>query len=557
MTSRMPRLETVTACVLLALALALRLASLDAFIVGDELRWTCRSLGFRDALKRGDWAGTYRTGHPGVVTTWLGAVFIPHNDDQAQATCRASEDAAKLQTAGATPAERARLAAELGRMLFRGRVGVALYTWLCISAMYLLIRMLWGPGLAVLTLALVTLDPFYLALSRFLHVDGVLASTMACSVLSLLGSTHRRESAVLHRGLLLLSGAAGGLAILEKSPAIFLVPFAFLLLGTDVLRRRAGRETILQAARDLAIWCLVAGVVCIGLWPAMWHDPVDTAAKVQDVALLEAMQAHSGGNFFLGQPLYDPGWRFYPVAGLFRLSPLVLIGLICALLWLAKGNDRHAHRFDLTILLLYGALFGVSISMAPKKFDRYLLPAFPALDIVAAVGLLKMAEAVRGRMVGERPRGHARPTWVPVCLVVFVVGVALLLSHYPYYLTYYNPLMGGSRQARKTLLVGWGEGLDRAAAYLNAKRDAGQLQVIVPTVTEFAPLFSGETRSMREYPALQSDYVIFYVSHAQRHRYLDLLDRYLWNPRAQAEHVVTLHGIDYAWIYAKTEHVQD
>lgn len=26
---------------------------------------------------RGDWAGTFRVGHPGVLTTWLGTVFIP------------------------------------------------------------------------------------------------------------------------------------------------------------------------------------------------------------------------------------------------------------------------------------------------------------------------------------------------------------------------------------------------------------------------------------------------------------------------------------------------
>ena len=57
---------------LLGLGLALRLHGLDRYIASDELRWTCRSLNFRQALLEGRPSETFQVGHPGVMTMWLG-----------------------------------------------------------------------------------------------------------------------------------------------------------------------------------------------------------------------------------------------------------------------------------------------------------------------------------------------------------------------------------------------------------------------------------------------------------------------------------------------------
>ncbi|MEZ4610894.1 MAG: hypothetical protein R2838_11745 [Caldilineaceae bacterium] len=44
-----------------------------------------------------------------------------------------------------------------------------------------------------------------------------------------------------------------------------------------------------------------------------------------------------------------------------------------------------------------------------------------------------------------------------------VIHGLLGFVHYPYYLTYYNPLVGGTWSAPYVLFAGWGEGLDQAA----------------------------------------------------------------------------------------------
>ena len=69
---------------------------------------------------------------------------------------------------------------------------------------------------------------------------------------------------------------------------------------------------------------------------------------------------------------------------LLRTSPLTLLGL--ALAPLALRAARQERR---TLLALggYALLFGLAVSIGAKKFDRYLLPIWPALEIIAAAGL--------------------------------------------------------------------------------------------------------------------------------------------------------------------------
>jgi 4-amino-4-deoxy-L-arabinose transferase-like glycosyltransferase len=554
-TGRLSRWEVTAVALLLALSLGLRLTGLDIFIANDEIRWTCRSLEFREALRRRDWAGTFRVGHPGVVTTWLGAAFIPHNQAQAEASCRASEGGMELDRVGDTPEARTRRIAELGQLLFAGRIGVPLFTWLCIVVIYILARLSWGPRVAVLSLILIAVDPFYLALSRVLHIDAVLTSLMTISVLALLAALRHSGSRMWHSVLLVSSGVAGGLAILQKSPAVFLVPWTALLLVAHAWSKELNRLAIRQVLSGMVLWSFVVIVVYVVAWPAMWSDPVRTIVLVLEKAIGYAEEGHQAGNYFLGQPVQDPGWGYYPVAVAFRLSPVVLIGIIASLVWLlVQGRESVEHRFGVAPLLLYSGLFGALMTLGAKKFDRYLLPVFPALGIAAAVGLLSLVETVRTRL-RVMPH-HPLTLYSASCLLVLVVQVFLALPHYPHYLTYYNPLLGGLRRAKDALVVGWGEGYEQAAAYLNGKGNARELQAAVPTFIAFAPLFSGETRPISDYSVSQTDYVVFYLAQVQRQHDKALMERYYSNPQVRAEHTVVLHGVEYAWVYPNLHYVE-
>ena len=559
--SRWSRREIVAVVLVLGASLFLRLLNQDALIVSDEMRWTCRSLGFRKAIRTGDWANTFRTGHPGVVTTWLGSIFIPGSQHEAQEVCQVTDDAKRLYLAGDTSKEVSQRLGTVDSLLFSGRTGVAVLTWLSILISYLLVRLLWGSEVAVAALILVALGPFYLAHSRFMHLDGVVSGLMTVSVLLLLAavsghcldseftSTRSRSSRV---AFLVLSGAIGGLAALQKSPALFLAPFSALLLLVDAVRRVMSRETFIRAARDVLIWGTVATITYVALWPSMWVDPLDTIRRVLGTAVGYAAEAHTLGNYFMGRPVPDPGWSFYPMAILFRIGPFSFAGLLVGLGWLMKGSGRETDRFGFKILLLYGALFTVFMSLGAKKFDRYILPVFPALGIAAGFGLVWLT-----RIVGEKLRALGTLSiGVGGTVLLFAAQLGLALPHRPHYLTYYNPLLGGTRRAKDVLLLGWGEGYGEAVDYLNKKPDAEDLQVAVGLFSGFAPLFRGEPRSNETYSVWETDYVVMYISQVQRRRNEDKLKDYFYNPEAEPEYVVNFHGVDYLWIYPNTHYVE-
>ncbi|MBC7316204.1 MAG: hypothetical protein H5T70_07280, partial [Chloroflexi bacterium] len=108
---------------IIALALAVRLPRLDAFITPDEMKWVCRSINFYRGLRAGDLAQTFQTGHPGVITMWLGAPFM-RADLEAPwlEACRVPAIARIIEE---SPPE---LPNELAALLFRARRGVVLWT---------------------------------------------------------------------------------------------------------------------------------------------------------------------------------------------------------------------------------------------------------------------------------------------------------------------------------------------------------------------------------------------------------------------------------------------
>jgi hypothetical protein len=193
-------------------------------------------------------------------------------------------------------------------------------------------------------------------------------------------------------------------------------------------------------------------------------------------------------------------------------------------------------------------LFGAFMSLGAKKFDRYLLPIYPAIDILAAVGWC----SVLGWGI-RRTRGAVGKRWVfkggVAVLLILQIGVSL--PHYPYYLTAYNPMVGGGCLAPQVLLVGWGEGLEQVAHYLNRRSGERTIRVASWYNDCLAPFFRGRSQ---EFPPFEQDlfrqdidYASFYISQIQRKSRNAKSFKYFqgW----EAEYTVRLKGIEYAWVY--------
>ena len=548
------------ALALFALALLPRVLTLDAFVTWDEPTWVFRSARFLEALSDGRWADTAQAGHPGVTTMWSGALGIVLHSAADPAAGQALTD---VIAAGGLDVQDTSALRVLGEFLPLARLPVAVLTALTVAACYCLARRLFGrsasSGQALLTALLAALllafDPFFLAHSRLLHVDALATSFMTLSLLSLLAhlvdGRRPRDAA--------LSGLAAALAVLTKSPAAFMAPFTLLLIGGYglagvVQRRRGGPAAAGEGARafpwrGLLLWGLAAALALLAFWPALWADPLQALSFVLGTAERHATTPHVN-NFWFGQVVRDPGLPFYLLAFAFRLTPVTGLGLLAVLPLLTRRGHR---RTLLLVLLSYVVLFVLALTAGAKKFDRYLLPAFPVLDLVAAVGIVALLRwLARWRKMGERA---GRAVLVAGIAIAVLAQAAGTLPHHPYYLTYYNPLLGGGRRAVQSITVGWGEGLDQAVRYLNQQPDAEELEVAAWGVAGVAPLLQGHVHVLDERSAILADYVVLNVGDVQ------FGSPYVFDYYGQAEpeHVVRLHGVEYAWVYRNEryeEHLQ-
>lgn len=519
-----------------ALALAARWPGGDFLTVDEAYHWFDRVARFRLALASGDYAATNLIGHPGVTTLWLGA--------GGQWLFEMLGAAGMLNVA------------DQEAFYTLVRLPIAVTTALVIALAYPLLNRLCGRRVALPATLFWIGEPFLVAHSQLLHLDALLTSFMTLSLLLMLVALNDESRPLAWSPWWLASGIAGGLALLTKSPALFLMPFAGLLAlshapapgrNTRADPRRYGKR-VLHAALAAACWAGAAMLIWVALWPAAWVDPFGAAGRMALQASADGGSPHGWGNFFLGQAVVDPGPLFYPLTIAFRLTPWALLGIA---LWGgftvrdrgAGGNERNR---ALLLILLFTIMFVAALTLLPKKFDRYALPAFPALAILAAAGWSRILDAVQRRIEASRPTLARMAPVGGSALLLVMIGVNLFWYH-PYFLAYFNPLLGGGIQAQQVVPIGWGEGYELATAFVAAQPNGADRPVAVryePVAAPFAPAGAAPLAAWQE-PG-RVDYAIVYIDQLQRE---EKPETYMPLRALTPVYTVRLHGIEYAYVY--------
>lgn len=504
-----------------SIALLPRVLGLADFITTDEAyHWIARTERFSQAIANQQWADTRLTGHPGVTLMWLGSLGL-------------------VLERAATANGWTSVTSAIEHLAWL-RFPAALLQSLLVALGYLLLRRLVAPTTALITALLWATTPYLIAHARLLHLDALLTAFVTFSLLCILIACQSK------RPLRWIIGAAGfaGLALLTKGPALILLPSVGLLLLWQTPAATMG-ERLRRVITRYLLWLGVAALIVVMLWPALWVTPERAVAKYLGEILSNGGRPNGDGQFFLGQAVGDPGLLFYPVANLFRMTPLIAIGLLALplALWYSAAGERRV-LFALAAFILFWTLV---MTLGPKKFDRYVLPTWPALLVLAAAGLKAIVDIGLRIVDWRRDQSLRHNITSAIGLALFmVVLLQPALAYHPYYLSYYNPLLGGGAVAQRVLLIGWGEGMDQVGAYLNARPDIDYGPVLSALPRTLDPFVQVPVKSMYELDQDSQNYAVVYLESIQRGAYPAI---YAEIQQTIPLETITIHGIDYAQIY--------
>lgn len=499
--------------------------------VSRPLQWYFRSAQFFQAVLEGDWASTLVSEHPGVTVMWLsGSALWGWYGLQ---SLLGLNPPPPLKTEGYAFADRVAV----------GVVPLALAVALGMVWGWHLLRRLFDQRVAWTGALLWALDPFYLANSKVLHLDATLSTLMILAALLVLRYLQERR-----RRHLVASAVLGGLALLTKVSALFLVPFLGLCLLADwlpSLRRPSSAISHLRCAmRDFLLWLLLVAVVCFALWPSMWVQPGHTLdTLIRQGVVLHVDRAHSLPRLHRDTlTVGDPGAGFYLDAVLLRATyltlPFGLVGLGAAL------ARRRQRSLSLLLLGAFAIFYFVQMTLGSRKEVRYMLPVLLALDALSAEGIVWWVG--RARQVTHLSLRGAIP-------LALALQALIVLPRFPYFGTCYNPLLGPPQAAARVLPpADFGEGLDLAGQYLDRLPGAENLSIGTQFLANEmlaqyirAPVY--DIAQARE----AVDYLVFGVQYTTRgveHPRWGALWEETYKFR-EPEFAVSFDGIPYAWVH--------
>lgn len=539
-----------------------RLFSLDVHWSSDETLWLQRSAQFISAVQTGQFEDTLLAHHPGVTTMWLAGL---RQFFWADSVWVSQQDLA----------------------LARWFIGMAL--WIGIVVVFFLLCRLFDFWTSMFAWTFMAINPFFLAQSRSVHTDALATLFILLTVLLFLLYCISRQQ----RRYLIFSGIAFGLACLSKSYSLILLLWVPVCLFLFRHREVAWKSFLSHAFWSGLLFLSCSLLTVFIFWPVFW-TPLGglralclfggtfllTIGKRRNQAFVSvtafavliavgffAIQtvwevfskiewamttAHGVEHFFRGNVVYNPGWLFYPFALSIVSTPVTIPLAIGGMVWLWKQRkETSAVGEQLRIafsLLVFLLLFMLCLSLTAKKFTRYLLPAFPMLDVLAGIGLLYTVKWVCERF--KKPHFRRVAHVACIALILLLTAVPVFALH-PYYGTYYN-LCWKVTDITQIITVGDASGLDLAAKYINKKSDKNQIAVQVSDLgAESLGYYlrgtvyrTDENRMEGASKRRYADYEVVYIRDSQIGRVPQTGTR-----NGKLEYTVTLNGIDLVWIY--------
>ena len=446
-----------------------RIIGLGADIANyDSSFWYPRMDNFTKYILRGEYKLTYQKYHPGVTMLWTSG------------TSKYLFEKTFEKVFHYNPRF---MPSQFTRLHFVSKFPlVFLITILGIFQFHIISKIV-NKKFGIIFAIVLSLEPFFLGTSRFLHLSALTAMFMFTSFLALFYYYSRKKTGK----YFYISAILLGLGALTKIDAIIALPVnGILLLYYEFTNLKVTKlENIFKIIKQGLVYLLVIAVTFYILFPSMWVEPIWTIKKIINEGILETAFDSSGADTITGIK-----YMFYPEIILIRSLPTFFFGLIGGIVLTLKNIKNQKYKSYISFLLwtLFFIVFNITILSIPEKIkDRYLINLYPPMAILVSLFWYKSIEA-KQKIVKYSVTG---------IFVFFYILTAY--KYHPVYSFYHSELVGGPGGIEKLGLPikNRGEFYAQAALYINKHDSNPTVRNVLLSHREqmrtFAPFFLGKT----------------------------------------------------------------
>jgi len=405
----------------------------------DAQRWMIRSDLFVKALFSGDLNSMYQSYHPGITLMWLSGLS------------KAAFYWGFEQIAGYSPKFTSGFVypEQFYITSFAAKLPLIAVISLLLTYSILLLKRLGIPKAHLIFFAvLLSLEPFYLGITKFFHLSGLESAFVFASFITVLYASLKNKIC-----FFALAGFLVGSAFFTKSSGLVVIPALLLLLLIVQLKNHDFKTAIINSTKYTLVLILTSIASLFILFPYMFLDPIGVIGRifsegVEDKGFIDG--AHPS--------ILQFKVTYYFEIFFVKSLGITFITFLTSLYLVFKEKDRN-YKFILITLLTYVFYYFLMMSVPSKQMTRYMSVAYPFIIFVSSYSIYRL-------YLWTLTKKYL--TWLLLgALSIYFLTITYMM--YPVYSAYHTELLGGMRgysEIRKP--YNDGEYYLQVAEYLNS-----------------------------------------------------------------------------------------
>lgn len=374
------------------------------------------------------------------------------------------------------------------------------------SYCYFLLSKITNKKFALIFSILLSFEPFFFGMSKFLHLSAIGGMFSYASFLSFYYYYKLKRDGINKARYFYYAPVLMGFAMLSKIDAVLAMIFTGLAITYfEIIQAKTWFKGIKSSVWSVFLYGILTFITFCFFFPSMWVEPVTYIKKIIAEGVVNTGFEE---NEYDAYSISGNTNTFYIEIIFIRNLPttfiLMMTGLIYLLYKRLKKQETELLNFVLIGGFFYVLVLLFLITIPGKHMDRYLSNIYPSIMVLATYGFFYFYD------LGNKSRK------ILIGILIFAYTITAY-RYYPAYSYYHTDFLGGPWGIEKTQIMrlkNRGEFFAQGAQYINQIDPDAPNKVVIPDSREqmrtFPPYFYGKAYSNpRVMPAGKTaDYIL-------------------------------------------------